>query len=46
MLVDANLSEPELSAQEVVDLVITDVHTFVGNLEPYDDITVVVVRVV
>lgn len=38
-------SNLDLSAQEMVALVIKDVHTFVGNLEPYDDITVVVVRV-
>ncbi len=37
-------SKPDLLAQEMVDLVIKDVHTFVGNLEPYGDITFVVVR--
>ena len=39
-------SKPDLSAQEMVDLIIRDVQAFVGNVESYDDITIVVVRVI
>ena len=37
-------ADPCLSAQEMVDLIISDVTAFVGGVEPSDDITVVVLR--
>jgi serine phosphatase RsbU (regulator of sigma subunit) len=33
-----------LSAQEMVDLIVNDVTAFVGDVEPSDDITVVILR--
>jgi serine phosphatase RsbU (regulator of sigma subunit) len=39
-------SKADLSAQEMMDLIIRDVHAFVGNVESYDDMTIVVVRVI
>ena len=37
-------ADPSLSAQEMVDLIVKDVTAFVGDIEPSDDITVVVIR--
>jgi serine phosphatase RsbU (regulator of sigma subunit)/ligand-binding sensor domain-containing protein len=37
-------ADPGISAQEMVDLIVRDVRAFVGDVEPSDDITVVVIR--
>jgi serine phosphatase RsbU (regulator of sigma subunit) len=36
--------QPEATAQSVTDVILADVHQFVGNTAQYDDITLVVVR--
>ncbi len=37
-------AEPTISAQEMIDLIAKDVTEFAGNVEPADDITIVVLR--
>jgi sigma-B regulation protein RsbU (phosphoserine phosphatase) len=37
-------ADPTLSAQGMVDLIVSHVTAFVGDVEPSDDITVVVLR--
>lgn len=40
----ARQADSGLSAQKMVDLIVRDVTEFVGDIEPFDDITIVVLR--